>query len=114
MDGKTLADQEMIIAPGVTIHGHKVPLGFVQAASENETYNDAKAALQALKPSLALMNVSALNSLEEGLEETLTLHRLGLMPQLKRSFRTTNGIESLNAMVAQRTRNVKRWNNSDQ
>ena len=36
MDGKTFADQEMIIALGVTIDGHKVPLGFVQAASENE------------------------------------------------------------------------------
>ncbi len=71
-------------------------------------------ALEALKPSLALMNASALNSLEEGLEQTLTLHRLGLMPQLKQSFRTTNCIESVNAMVAQRTRNVKRWNNSDQ
>ena len=28
--------------------------------------------------------------LEEGLEETLTLHRLGMLPFLKRSFRTTN------------------------
>ncbi len=36
MDGKTFADQQMIIALGVTIDGHKVPLGFVQAASENE------------------------------------------------------------------------------
>ena len=65
-------------------------------------------------PPWPLMNASALNSLEEGLEETLTLHRLGLMPQRKQSFRTTNCIESLNAMIAQRTRNVKRWNNSDQ
>lgn len=36
LDGKTFADQEMIIALGVTIDGHKIPLGFVQAASENE------------------------------------------------------------------------------
>lgn len=60
------------------------------------------------------MNASTLNSLEKGLEETLILHRLGLMPQFKLWFRTTNCIDSLNAMVAQRTRNVKRWNNSDQ
>ena len=36
IDGKTFADQEMIIALGVTMQGHKIPLGFVQAASENE------------------------------------------------------------------------------
>ena len=52
-------------------------------AYDQETYKAAKAALEALKPSLALMNASALNSLEEGLEGTLTLHRLGLMAQLQ-------------------------------
>ena len=36
------------------------------------------------------------------------------LPQLKQSFRTTNCIESLNSMVAQLTRNVKRWTNSNQ
>ncbi len=86
----------------------------LQSAYDMDTHIEAKAALYALKPSLTLMNASALNSLEEGLEETLTLHRLGLLPQLKQSFRTTNCIESVNAMIAQRTRNVKRWNNSDQ
>ncbi len=58
------------------------------------------------------MNASALYSLEEGLEETLTLDRLGPMPQLKRSFCSAKCIESLNALVALHTRNVKRWNNS--
>ena len=86
----------------------------LQHAYDLPTYQEAKAALDALKPELALMNESAQNSLEEGLEETLTLHRLGLMPQLKQSFRTTNCIESLNSMVAQLTRNVKRWTNSNQ
>jgi len=36
VDGKSFADQEMIIALGVTMDGHKIPLGFVQAATENE------------------------------------------------------------------------------
>ena len=69
-----------------------------QQAYDLPTYREAKAALDALKPELALMNESAQNSLEEGLEETLSLHRLGLMPQLKQSFRTTNCI----ARAAQR------------
>ena len=36
IDGKTFADQEMIIALGVTIQGDKIPIGFIQAATENE------------------------------------------------------------------------------
>ena len=35
-DGKAFADQEMIIALDVTIDGHLIPLGFVQASSEYE------------------------------------------------------------------------------
>ena len=72
----------------------------------------AKAALAALKPGLKLMNQSALHSLEEGMEETLTLHRLGLTPMLKNSFRTTNCIENVNSLLEQLTHNVRRWTNS--
>jgi len=192
LDGKAFADEEIIIALGVTLDGQKVPVGFVQAATENErvcrrflsdlvdrglqygqgllvvldggkglykavttvlaghacvqrcqyhkrqnvqsylakseqarirrkmeaayakpTYESAKAALEALKPELKLMNESAHNSLEEGLEDTLTLHRLGLMPMLK-AFRTTNCIENVNSLLGQLTRNVRRWSNSSQ
>ena len=74
----------------------------------------AKKALAALKPSLELMNQSALHSLEEGMEETLTLHRLGLTPMLKDSFRTTNCIENVNSLLEQLTHNVRRWTNSSQ
>ena len=86
----------------------------MEAAYGKPTYAAAKAALDALKPGLKLMNQSALGSLEEGFEETLTLHRLGLMPMLKDSFRTTNGIENVNRLLAQLTHNVRRWTNSSQ
>ena len=72
--------------------------GKMEAACGKATYDEAKAALNALKPGLKLMNQSALRSLEEGLEETLTLHRLGLMPMLKDSFRSTNCIENVNSL----------------
>ena len=193
LDGKSFADEEIIIALGVTLDGQKIPLGFVQAATENERvcrrflsdlvergiqyeagllviidgakglykavmsvlkghacvqrcqyhkrqnvvsylskseqsgmgrkmeaaygkprYEAAKAALDALKPGLKLMNQSALHSLEEGMEETLTLHRLGLTPMLKDSFRTTNCIENVNSLLEQLTHNVRRWTNSSQ
>ncbi len=193
LDGKSFADEQIIIALGVTLDGQKIPLGFVQAATENErvcraflaelvdrglqydaglqvvidgarglynavtsvfsghacvqrcqyhkrknvesylpkgeqarirrkmetayaqpTYEAAKKALMALKPELKLMNQSALSSLEEGMEETLTLHRLDLMSTLGTSFRTTNCIENVNSLLQQLTHNVRRWTNSSQ
>ena len=193
IDGKSFAEDEMIIALGVTISGEKVVLGFVQAGTENErvvkgflsslvdrglrveegilcvidgskglysgirklfgdralvqrcqwhkrenvvsylpkgmqqtwrrklqrayekpTYAEAKAELNKLKTELMLINRSAAASLEEGLEETLTLHRLGLFPQLGISLKTTNCLESLMAMVEGYTGKVDYWKNSSQ
>ncbi len=193
IDGKSFAEDEIIIALAVTITGEKIPLGFIQAGSENETvvkdflnglidrglnieqgvlcvidgakglrsgikkvfrdkaliqrcqwhkrenvvdylpksqratwrrklqrayekptYEEAKAALNRLKAELRLMNESAAASLEEGLEETLTLHRLGLFPQLGISLKTTNCIESLMALVDEYTGKVDCWKNSSQ
>ena len=37
IDGKSFAEDEMIIALGVTATGEKVPLGFIQVATENES-----------------------------------------------------------------------------
>jgi putative transposase len=86
----------------------------LQAAYAHATYADAKRALQRLERELRLRNVSAAESLLEGLEETLTLHRLGVFPELGTSFKTTNLIESVMARVAAKTRRVARWRTSDQ
>ncbi|OQA68213.1 MAG: hypothetical protein BWY38_01032 [Ignavibacteria bacterium ADurb.Bin266] len=59
------------------------------------------------------INRSAARSLEEGLEETLTLQRLGLVEQLGRSFTTTNLIENLNSQLKKYLGRVKRWMNSE-
>ena len=61
-----------------------------------------------------MLNESAARSLEEGLEETLTLHRLGVFPELGTSFKTTNLIESVMARVEAKTERVDRWRTSDQ
>jgi transposase-like protein len=193
MDGKYFAEDEMIMALGITIKGEKIPLGFIQAGTENEvvlkdflnglldrgltieegvlcvmdgskgfcaavrkvfgswaliqrcqwhkrenvvkylpkhlqatwrkklqnayekpTYEEAKAALNKLKPELKLINVSAVASLEEGMEETLTLHKLELFKELGTSFKTTNCIESLMSQVGKYTDKVDYWKNSSQ
>jgi putative transposase len=193
LDGKTFAEDELVIALGVTLHGQKVILGFVQTATENTrvvaeflrellgrglrseqgllvvidgskglrrgvqgvfgeaaavqrctwhkrenvvahlpigqqadwrrklqrayeqpTHAEAKAALDRLARELRVVNESAARSLAEGLEETLTLHRLGVAGELGRTFKTTNALESVMAQVEQRTGKVDRWRTSDQ
>jgi transposase-like protein len=193
MDGKSFAENGIVIALGITITGEKIPLGFVETSTENHvacrdflnelrerglkldneilfvidggkglykgirevmgekaivqrcqwhkrenvlkylpeskkshfqrrlqaayeqpTYEQAKRRLEAIKRELAVLNQSALKSLEEGLEETLTLHRLGLFTKLGRSLKTTNCIENINKLLGRYTDRVDRWHNSDQ
>ena len=65
--------------------------------------------LERLARSLAREHPGAAGSLREGMEETLTVQRLGIDGALARSLRTTNPIENLNGAVAHHTRNVRRW-----
>ena len=78
------------------------------------SYTDAKAALEKIFRQLERINPSAARSLEEGLEETLTAHRLGIGGVLRRKLTTTNAIESCLSTVQQVARNVKRWREGDQ
>jgi transposase-like protein len=57
-------------------------------------HTDAKRALDTLLRQLMDLNPSAARSLEEGMEETLTMHRLRVPEKLRRTLRTTNPIES--------------------
>ena len=193
IDGKTFAEDTMVIALGVDMDGRKIPLGFVQTGTENEraltpflqgllergldisggllvvidgakglraavgkafarkalvqrcqwhkrenvvsylpkgeqprwrrrlqkayerpTYAEAKSALLRLRSELSQVNESAVVSLDEGFEETLTLHRLGVFPLLGRSLKTTNCLESINSLVEERCAKVDYWKNSNQ
>ena len=86
----------------------------LQDAYLKTTYKEARAALTVLHRELETVNVSAANSLLEGLEETLTIHELGLSPELARSLSTTNCIESVMSQMGQYTDKVDRWHNSSQ
>lgn len=86
----------------------------IQNAYREPDYKKAKGMLLLIYKELKEINQSAAKSLLEGLEETLTLHKLNLSSQLTRSLGTTNCIESLNSQLGKYTRNVKRWTNSNQ
>jgi putative transposase len=193
LDGKTFAEDEMVLALGVGMDGRKHILGFVQTATENEgvvrgflrslldrgldiscgvlvvidgakglrsavkkafrdrvvvqrcqwhkrenvvgylakadqaewrrrlqrayersDYQEARARLLEIRSELEELNQSAAASLAEGFEETLTLQRLGIFGVLGRSLKTTNCLESVNAMAEQMCGKVDHWKNSSQ
>ncbi len=80
----------------------------------NEAYGLADAALaqrrlEQLAAGLDQTHPGAAASLREGLEETLTLQRLGVTGALYRTLRSTNAIENLNGLVGHFVRHVHRW-----
>lgn len=86
----------------------------LQDAYGQPTLRDAKDGLLRLHKELRLRNASAAASLLEGLDETLTLHRLGVFVELGTSFKTTNLLESVMARIEAKTARVDRWRTSDQ
>lgn len=73
----------------------------------------ARKALQKVHDWLATINLAAARSLEEGLEETLTVNQLQLPPMLHQIFCCTNIIESAFSRTEDLCRNVKRWRNAN-
>jgi putative transposase len=86
----------------------------LNAAYGMEDHAAAKLVLTQLHRELMDMNPSAARSLEEGLEETLTVHRLHIPFQLRKSLASTNIIESAFSIVERVCSNVKRWHGGDQ
>ncbi len=86
----------------------------MEAAYATSTYAEAKERLTKLETDLQDSCPAAAASLNEGMEETLTLHKLCIPRQLRDRLRTTNIIESINSRLAHTTRRVTRWTNSDQ
>lgn len=86
----------------------------LNAAYALEDYAAAKQALDGLHHELMHLNPSAARSLGEGLEETLTVHRLHVPQQLRLTLASTNVIESAFSIVEKVCLNVKRWHGGDQ
>lgn len=74
-------------------------------------YEEALGFLKKTVECLRQINEDAAKSLEEGLEETLVVVKLGLPDVLRKTFSSTNPIESAFDQVRYRTGRVKRWRN---
>jgi putative transposase len=86
----------------------------LNAAYATEDYDGAKLALKKLHRELMDFNPSAARSLGEGMEETLTVHKLQVPLQLRQTLASTNVIESAFSIVEKVCSNVKRWHPGDQ
>src|SRR5579864_5376056 len=86
----------------------------LNAAYALEDYGAAKQALNTLHRELMDLNPSAARSLGEGMDETLTVHRLHVPMQLRKTLACTNVIESAFSIVEKVCRNMKRWHGGDQ
>ncbi len=90
-------------------HQPRIDNRLAAAYAMNEL-NDARKAVESVFDELVDLNESAAGSLAEGMEETLTVHKLGLKGDLKRILSSTNSIESMFSMSRRYKRNVKKWN----
>jgi len=70
-------------------------------------------ALGLLADELDRSHPGAAASLREGIDETLTLTRLGIRGKLKQTLGSTNPCESMIESVRRSSRNVKRWSSGD-
>ena len=89
-----------------------VGLAISQAYLEFD-YNKAKNALLLIADNLEYRYPAAANSLMEGLEETLTVHRLKVPALLRQSICTTNPMESANSVCMSIVRRIKNWKNGE-
>lgn len=97
--------------------GKSKQVGIDRQLREAYASTNVKTARKKLKQVISWLErngeATAAASLREGLEETLTVIKLGLPPVLRSFFSNTNAIENLMGSVRKSTRNVKRWRNAN-
>ena len=85
----------------------------LSTAYQESDYEAAKRSLEGTAKWLSRINPDAAASLREGLEETLTVVRLGVPAALRRTLATTNPIESALSVTRRVTARVTRWREGD-
>jgi putative transposase len=85
----------------------------LRRAWAREDHRQALGELQALAAELERSHPGAASSLSEGMQETLTVTRLGVKGALKRTLQSTNPCESMIECIRRSSRNVKRWQSGE-
>ena len=85
----------------------------LRRAWKDTNYQSALQQLNTLALELDHAHPGAAASLREGMEETLTVTRLGITGKLKLTLQSTNPCESMISTVRVIHRNVKRWRNGE-
>ena len=94
-------------------HLHASVKKALRQAWDQDDANKAERLLRNLVRRLEHEEPGVSGSILEGLEEILTVIRLGLPHELRRSLACTNIVENALGTVRQVTRNVKRWRNAE-
>ena len=85
----------------------------MRRAWKNPDADEGRSDLEALARQLDKLNPDAAGSLREGLADMFTVTRLGVTGTLLKTLATTNPVESMNEIVRNHSRNVKRWRDGD-
>jgi transposase-like protein len=85
----------------------------LRAAWAKPTADQAKSDLESLARSLARQRPGAAASLREGLDDTLTVNRLGVTGSLLKTVDSTNPVESMIEIIRDHSRRVKRWSSGE-
>ena len=85
----------------------------LRAAWKLDDHGVARDRLMVLAGELDRTHPGAAGSLREGLDETITVTRLGVRGALRKTLQSTNPCESMIECVRRSSRNVKRWQSGD-
>lgn len=87
--------------------------GLFWALRDAKDMAEAKVLSDRLESVLRDLNRSALESYLDAKDDLLVIHELKLSMSLKKFFSTTNAIESLNSLIEEDMRRVKKWKDSE-
>lgn len=85
----------------------------LNAAYAEQDYEKARAQLNSFAKWADNINPDMGRSVREGMEETLTVLKLGVSPYLYKTVYSTNPIESLNSSLERFAHRVKKWGKGD-